>query len=111
MLCCLIFLVMEWDILFVLLESQDDMICYYIFNDFDLLLICQWCGDVNCLGFVVQFSLLCYFGYVLGIDSELFELVILWVVKQVQVDLVSWVKYGECDVICCEYVYELCIYL
>ena len=46
----------ERDGLLALPDTQDELIRHYTFNDNDLALIRQRCGDANRLGFAVQMS-------------------------------------------------------
>lgn len=97
--------------LLALPDSQDDLSRFYTFNESDLSLNRQRRGDANRLGFAVQLCLLRYPGYTLASDSVLPELVIEWVVRQVQAAPESWAKYGERDITRREHAQELRTYL
>jgi TnpA family transposase len=97
--------------LLALPESQNDLIRYYTFNETDLALIRQRCGDANRLGFSVQLCLLRYPGSMLGTDLMVAESIIQWVASQIQVDATAWVKYAERDQTRREHFQELRSYL
>ena len=97
--------------LLALPDSQNDLICYYTFNETDLSLIRQRRGDANRLGFAIQLCLLRYPGSMLGSDLIVTESLIQWVASRIRVDAAAWSKYGQRDETRREHFQELRSYL
>lgn len=75
----------ERESLFVLPETNEELIRHYTFSESDLSIINQRRGSANRLGFAVQLCYLRFPGNILGIDDQPFPPLLKLVADQLKV--------------------------
>lgn len=92
-------------------NNENDLIQYYTFNELDLSLIRQRRSDYNRLGFAIQLCYLRYPGHPLPIHEDVSPSLLLYVSKQLQIEVSCWSKYGQRKETRREHLLELRVYL
>jgi TnpA family transposase len=101
----------ERERLMALPNNENDLIQYYTFNELDLSLIRQRRSDYNRLGFAIQLCYLRYPGHPLPIHEDVSPSLLLYVGKQLQIEVSCWSKYGQRKETRREHLLELRVYL
>jgi TnpA family transposase len=83
------------DSLFVLPDTQDEIIRYYTLTESDLAITNQHRGSANRLGFAVQFCYMRYPGRMLSADEAPFPPLLKFVAAQIKEPVECWADYAQ----------------
>ena len=75
--------------------SEEAIVAYYTFSQYDIDIINSHRRDYNRLGYALQLSVLRYLGWPLSITKDIPQNVIKYVSKQIDVDTEIYLQYGQ----------------